>query len=385
MLDNIRKYKEEICALSEVNQAEIGGICSYIFENPELGLQEFKAQKALCDYLENNGFKVERGIGSLETAFIATYNSGKPGPTVALMAEYDSLPEIGHGCGHNIIGTSSSGAAVVLKEVMEKNGIGGVLKVMGTPAEETIGGKCTMIDEGAFEGIDVALIMHPADASMPDDISFASVNMEYTFHGKPAHSAACPWKGISALNCVIQMFNAVDAMRIHFKDFTRVHGIITDGGSAHNIITDKATAVFNIRALEYEYLMEVIEAINNCAKGAAMCFGGTVDINQASVILKDVRNNKKLVDYVRNNMEFIGEEYIERDLTQGIGSTDVGNVTHHIPAIQFYIRLKSGVGTHTLEFANASGGEEGLRTLSAAMRVLALSALDVLVDKEGVK
>ncbi|MEG0641826.1 MAG: M20 family metallopeptidase [Clostridium sp.] len=381
MEEKIRVYKEEICALSQKRQKELGSICSYIFANPELGLHEVKAQKVLCDYLETNGFKVERGVGSLDTAFIATYDSGKRGPTVALMAEYDCLPQIGHGCGHNIIGTSSTGAAAVLKEVMEKNEIGGILKVMGTPAEENVGGKCVMLDEGAFKGIDAALIMHPTDASIPDDISFASVNMEYTFNGKPAHSAAFPWKGVNALTGVIQMFNAVDAMRLHFKDYTRVHGIITNGGIAHNTITDKAVAVFNIRALEYEYLMKVVEAINNCAKGSAICFGGTVDIKQNSVILKDVRNNKKLVNYVRKNMEFINEEYIERDYTQGIGSTDVGNVTHEIPAIQFYIKLKEGVGTHTLEFAEASGGEEGLRTLSAAMRVLALSGLDVLLDK----
>ena len=381
MEDRIRGYKEEICALSEEKQQELGNICSYIFSNPELGLKEFKAQKILCDYLEENGFNVERGVGSLETAFIATYDSGKPGPTVALLAEYDCLPQIGHGCGHNIIGTSSTGAGVVLKEIMQKNNIGGILKIMGTPAEENVGGKCVMLDEGAFKGIDAALIMHPTDESIPDDISFASVNMEFTFHGKPAHSAAFPWKGVNALSGVIQMFNAVDAMRLHFKDYTRVHGIITNGGTAHNTITDEATAVFNIRALEYEYLMEVVEVINNCAKGAAMCVGATVDIKQNSVLLKDVRNDKKLVNYVRNNMEFINEEYIERDYTQGIGSTDVGNVTHEIPAIQFYIRLKRGIGTHTLDFAKASGGAEGLRTLSAAVRVLALSALDVLLEK----
>lgn len=380
MDEKVLVYKEDICTLSAEKEKEVGTICKYIFDNPELGLEEYKAQKILCDYLEENGFKVERGVGSLETAFIATYNSGKPGKTIGLMAEYDCLPQIGHGCGHNIIGTSSAGASVVLKETMEKYGLGGTIKVLGTPAEETVGGKVTMLKEGVFKGIDAALIMHPADASMPDDISFASVNMEYTFHGKPAHSAAFPWKGVNALTGVIQMFNAVDAMRLHFKDFTRVHGIITEGGTAHNTITDKATAVFNIRALEYEYLMEVVEVINNCAKGSAMCFGGTVDIKQNSVILKDVRNHKKLVNFVRDNMEFIGEEYIERDLTQGIGSTDAGNVTHELPAIQFYIRLKSGIGTHTLDFAKASGGEEGLRTLGAAMKVLSLSALDVLLD-----
>ena len=160
------------------------------------------------------------------------------------MAEYDALPEIGHGCGHNIIGTSSAGAGVVLKEIMQKHDLGGVLKVIGTPAEERVGGKILMLREGVFKGLDAAMIMHPTDATIPDDISFASVNIEYVFHGKPAHSAAFPWRGANALSGVIQMFNAVDAMRLHFKDYTRVHGIITEGGIAHNTITDRAVCLF---------------------------------------------------------------------------------------------------------------------------------------------
>ena len=224
------------------------------------------------------------------------------------------------------------------------------------------------------------MIMHPTDATIPDDISFASVNIEYVFHGKPAHSAAFPWRGANALSGVIQMFNAVDAMRLHFKDYTRVHGIITEGGTAHNTITDRAVCLFNIRALEFSYLEEVIKMIENCAKGAAMSTGTTVEINQKDEITKDVRNDKKLVSYFRNNMEFIGEPYIERDLSQGIGSTDVGNVTHEIPAIQAYIGLKEGVATHTKEFAVAAGGEEGKRALTTAVQLLAMSGLDVLCE-----
>ncbi len=379
-MNTIESMKKSIETAAVNHKEEFEKVSTYIFNNPELAFTEKKAQKALCDLLENNGFKVTKGIAGLETSFEAVYDSGKPGKTIAFMAEYDALPEIGHGCGHNIIGTSSAGAGVVLKEIMQANNIGGVLKVLGTPAEERVGGKILMLREGAFKGLDAAMIMHPTDATIPDDISFACENLEFIFSGKPAHAAAFPWRGANALSGVIQMFNAVDAMRLHFKDYTRVHGIITEGGTAHNTITDHAVCLFNIRALEYEYMQEVVKIIEECAKGAAMCTGTTVEIRQKDEINKEVRNNKKLVSYFRNNMEFIHEDYIERDLSQGIGSTDVGNVTHEIPAIQAYIGLKEGIATHTREFAAAAGGEEGKRALHTAVKLLAMSGLDVLCE-----
>lgn len=379
-MDNLELMKQEISNLAKEKKEEFEKVSDYIFANPELAFKEYKSQEALCKLLESHGFVVKRGIAEMPTSFEAVFDSEKPGKTVALMGEYDCLPEIGHGCGHNLIGTSAAGAGIVLKEVMEKHEIGGVLKVLGTPAEEKGSGKAIMVRHGVFEGIDAALLMHPCDESMPDDISFAAITLEFTFKGKPAHAAACPWKGANALSGVQLMFHAVDMMRLHFKDYSRVHGIITEGGVAHNTITDEAKAVFNIRSLEYDYMMEMVDAIRDCAKGAAIATRTEVEERQLDEVIKDVRNDKKLVQYVRKNMDFIGEEYIERDLTQGIGSTDVGNVTHEIPAIQFYVKLKEHVGTHTKEFAVAAGGEEGKRNLHASVQLLAMSALDVLSE-----
>ena len=379
-MDNLELMKQEISNLAKEKKEEFEKVSDYIFANPELAFKEYKSQEALCKLLESHGFVVKRGIAEMPTSFEAVFDSGKPGKTVALMGEYDCLPEIGHGCGHNLIGTSAAGAGIVLKEVMEKHEIGGVLKVLGTPAEEKGSGKAIMVRHGVFEGIDAALLMHPCDESMPDDISFAAIALEFTFKGKPAHAAACPWKGANALSGVQLMFHAVDMMRLHFKDYSRVHGIITEGGVAHNTITDEAKAVFNIRSLEYDYMMEMVDAIRDCAKGAAIATRTEVEERQVDEVVKDVRNDKKLVQYVRKNMDFIGEKYIERDLTQGIGSTDVGNVTHEIPAIQFYVKLKEHVGTHTKEFAVAAGGEEGKRNLHASVQLLAMSALDVLSE-----
>lgn len=379
-MESIDKIKQDIVKLAVSKKPEFEEVSSFIFEHPELAFEEHESQAALCELLEKNGFTVTKGIAGLPTSFEAVYDSGKPGKTVALMGEYDCLPEIGHGCGHNLIGTSAAGAGIVLKEVMEEYGIGGIVKVLGTPAEERGSGKAIMVREGVFKGIDAALLMHPMETSVPDDISFATVVMEFTFKGKPAHAAACPWDGANALSGVQLMFHAVDMMRLHFKDYSRVHGIITEGGTAHNTVSDEAKAVFNIRALDYEYMMQLAEVVKNCAKGAAIATGTTVEERQLDEVIKDVRNNKRLVQYVRSNMELIGEEYIERDLTQGIGSTDVGNVTHEIPAIQFYVKLKEHVGTHTREFGVAAGGEEGKRNLHVSVQLLAMSALDVLAE-----
>ena len=297
--------KHEIEALAEAHREEFEAVSACIFEHPELAFQEKRAQNELCSLLERHGFSVKRGAGSLDTAFVAEYNSGKPGMTFAFLCEYDALPELGHACGHNLIGTSGAGAGVVLKEIMEKYGIGGTLKVFGTPAEENGSGKITMLDEGIFEGVDMSLIMHPSDMSMADDISFAAVNKVYTFKGKPAHTAACPWVGASALNGVIQMFHAVDSQRLHFKDYTRVHGIVLEGGTAVNIVPERAVCKFNIRALDSEYLKEVIAVIDRCAQGAAMCAGVEVEISQDGYLIEDVRNDRRLVEAVEKNMDLI--------------------------------------------------------------------------------
>ena len=382
---DMTQIKHEIEAIADAYKDEFEAVSSYIFENPELGSHEVKAQDALCSLLEKHGFDVKRGYGSQDTAFVAEYKSGKSGMTFAFMCEYDALPEIGHACGHNLIGTSGAGAGVVLKEIMEKYEIGGTLKVMGCPAEEILIGKVTMLNEGAFEGIDMALVMHPSDESMADDIAFAAVNKVYTFKGKPAHTAACPWKGASAGTGVQLMMHAVDAMRVHFKDYSRVHGIVLEGGMAVNIIPERASCKFNMRALDAEYLEnEIVAIVDRCAQGAAMCAGVEVEIEQEGPLIKDVRNDRRLVAAVEKNMDFIGETHIPRTLDQGIGSTDVGNVTHALPAAQFYIGLGGGVGTHTAPFATLSGGPEGKRALNAAVKVLAMTGLDMMAG-DGAK
>lgn len=376
-----KSIKEEIRESVNKKFQEFTQVSDYIFKNPELAFEEKKAQKILVDFLKKEGFQVETGIANLDTSFEGKFTIGDQGPVVAFPAEYDALPGMGHACGHNIIGTSALGAATVLKRAMEKHKIPGTIKVIGTPAEERGSGKILMIEKGIFHGVDAALLLHPTEASIPDDISFASVSLEFVFHGKAAHAAAFPWDGINALSGVLSLFNSVNSLRLHLKDYTRVHGVIPEGGNVHNIIPERARAIFNIRALEIDYLNHVCEQVKKCAEAAAISTGTKVEISQLDHVIKEVKNNSELVEIIRNNFDYIGENYVERTLSQGIGSTDMGNLTHEIPAIQAYIELKNSGATHSIEFAKASGGEEGRVALKKAIEVLALSGFDILSNK----
>lgn len=348
-----------------------------IFSNPELGLEEVYSSNLLVTLLEENDFHVEKGIKEFKTAFIGTFQNGI-GKTIGYVAEYDALPELGHACGHNIIGTSSVAAAILLKKIMLENNITGTIKVIGTPAEENFGCKANLIEYNVFKGIDYAMMLHPADASMYQDISFACSHIQYKFKGISSHSAAAPWKGKSALNGVIQLFNASNALRLHLKDNCRLHGIITEGGTVDNIIPATATAIFNIRSLDNQYLNYMIREMENCARGAALVTGTEVEISQIGNLYKEVKNNKIIEKVLKHNFDFIGEETIERSINQGIGSTDMGNVTHEIPAVHAYIKLKDNAITHTKEFAYYSGGKEGIEALEKASIVLAMSGLDLI-------
>lgn len=414
----INLIKDEILIEADKKIAEFIEISHAIFTHPELGCEEYKAAALLAGRLKRAGFGVQRGIGCFETGFVASYDSDgviatreglasddkdmadsldtaplstsahNPSykshrlgrhKTIAFIAEYDALKDLGHACGHNLISTSSIMAAILLRDAIRRHGIEGRIEVIGTPAEESIGAKVDFIKLGVFDGIDAAMMLHPADASMSDDISFACAHMRYSFHGRAAHSAAGPWLGRSALSGVIELFNMSNALRLHLRDYTRLHGIVESGGSVDNIIPAFASCIFNIRALELEELEKMIEKMTACAQAAALATGTKVTVEQVGNLYMDVQNAPFLVDTLEKNFAYMGEATIKRAITQGIGSTDMGNVTHTIPALHAYIGLYEGAVTHTLEFAKASGGIEGESALLRASKALALCGLDVLV------
>ena len=264
--------KEDICLTIDDMKEKLFDVSKEIWENPELNFKEFKASKLLAGQLEEAGFEVEYGAATLETAIKATHPEAGDGPTVAILAEYDALPEICHGCGHNLIATAALGAALALGKFKQE--IPGKLIFMGTPAEEGGGGKIIMIKHGLFEEVDAAMMYHPsATKNIVHRGGLAINEVKIEFKGKTAHASAEPEKGINALDGVLQTFNGINALRQHIPSDARIHGVITHGGVKPNIVPDYASASFYIRALKDAYCNNLVKKVENIAKGAALMTG----------------------------------------------------------------------------------------------------------------
>lgn len=372
--------KEKVMAEIEANKQDLINISDYIFKNPELGFEEFKAVDILTKQLEENGFELQRGVAGLETAFKAVFKGQPGGPVIGILAEYDALPEIGHACGHNLIATISVGAAIAVSKILPE--LKGSLVVYGTPAEEGGGGKVTMVQKGCFQELDCAMIIHPADETMVDDISLANENLVFTFYGKAAHAAAFPHKGINALDAVIQTFNNINALRGHLTDDIRIHGIITKGGIATNIVTELAEAKFSVRALRRKELNTVVEKIYRCAEAATIATGTKVEINKEGYGYDEIMNNKVLTSLLKENYISLGEKVGERTIEQGLGSTDMGNVTQVVPGFQSYVGIGQELATHTIEFAQAANGPTGHKALITATKALGMTVVDLLENPD---
>jgi len=346
-----------------------------IHDNPELGLKEENASAWLTSYLRARGFHVERGIAGLATAFRATYGQGSP--MIALLAEYDALPKIGHGCGHNIIAASAVGAAVAGKSIIDQ--LGGSIVVLGTPGEESLGGKIDMVEAGAFKDIDVAMIVHPNMRNMVTIQALACSSLEVEFFGEPAHAAAQPHKGINALEAMILAFTSINSLRQHIRGEARIHGVITDGGEAPNIVPAHSAAVFLIRAPEGDYLDELKDKVLNCFIGASVASGARLEYNWRGRTYAPMKNNATLAQLFRQNLESLGRCVEAFDPRFGFGSTDMGNVSQLVPSIHPTIAIApSEVLIHTPEFASAAASEAGHEGLMDAAKTMAMTVADVL-------
>ncbi|NJN84226.1 MAG: M20 family metallopeptidase, partial [Caldilineaceae bacterium] len=238
-----------------------------IHANPEVAFEEFASMALLADLAESHGFEVTRGVAGLETAFVATSLGEAPGPTLAFIAEYDALPGLGHACGHNIIGTAATGAALAIQSVRAE--IPGVIKLIGTPAEERGGGKVIMVERGIFDDVDASMMIHPGAKAMTTRGTLASNKVRFEFFGKAAHAAVAPDRGINALDACILTFNNINALRQHLTDDVRIHGIITHGGVAANIVPEYAAAEFSVRATTSEASFDVLQKVMRCAEAGA--------------------------------------------------------------------------------------------------------------------
>ena len=355
-----------------------------IHSNPELGLKEYKSSELLVGELEKNGFTVERKVAGMDTAFKATFKGRQGGPTIALLAEYDALPEIGHACGHNLIATIALGAGLALSKVMSR--LKGDVLVLGTPDEEGSGGKVTMMESGLLKDIDAAMIVHPSSKTQVIADILAISSVEIRFKGKAAHASSSPDKGINALDAVIQTFNGINALRQHVRSDVRIHGIITDGGKRPNIVPETAAAFFFVRAADRKYKDRILRRVKKCAQGAAAATGAKLEFIVRPRALDDMKNNVTMAKLFEKNLKVLGEKVRAPDPKAGKGSTDMGNVSYVVPSIHPSIAIgPRKLAGHSREFAVASVSERGHEAMLVAAKAMALTSVDLFADETLMK
>ncbi len=376
---DIGKLKASVIDEIDARCRELSEISRKIHDSPEIGFQEVKAAAWLTEYLAGNGFSVERGICELPTAFRASYGQGKP--IIVIPAEYDALPDIGHACGHNLIAASSIGAGVAAKVAVGQ--FGGSIQVIGTPAEEIYGGKAIMAERGAFDGLDAAMMIHPGIRDAVTIKSLACQTLDVEFFGQAAHAAARPEAGINALEAMIQSFNAINSLRQHIRDGARIHGIITDGGEAANVVPHHSAGNFIVRAGDDSYLDELKPRVLNCFVGAATASGARLEYKWGAVRYAPMRNNLTLAQLFRENMLSLGRDVKLDAPTQYFGSTDMGNVSQLVPTIHPSVAVAPAeVLLHSPQFASAAASETAIKGLSDAAKALAMTVVDLLANPE---
>ncbi|HVM24990.1 MAG TPA: M20 family metallopeptidase, partial [Candidatus Limnocylindrales bacterium] len=359
--------------------AEALDLSHRVHETPEIAFEEHRASRWTAELLERHGFEVTAPAGGLETAFVARWRGERPGPVIAFAGEYDALPEVGHGCGHNLMCSSSAGAAVAAARILGRD-FAGEIRFIGTPAEEAGNGKVHLINAGVFADVDACLQIHPADVTSAEILCLAVIEVGVTFRGTLAHASADPWLGRNALDAIVLLYTMVSQWRQHLKPGERVHGIITHGGAAPNIVPDLTRGRWYLRTPVDADLDAMIERFRTMAEAAASAAGCTVQLaidpaNRCRTML----NNPTLLEIWRRGLEEAGIE--DGPVDPNAGSTDMGNVSHEVPTIHPYMAIAPrGTPGHSHIFAEHAGGGDGDAMLPQAIRVLARTALELVGD-----
>ncbi len=383
---------ETIAQLKRRAQDEIDAVASLLIEtsdwmadNPELGYQEVRASERLTALLEEFGARVDRGIADLPTAFSAELWPGdESGPQVAIVAEYDALPDVGHGCGHNIIATAAIGAGIALARIGAQ--LPGGARVIGTPAEESAvpnaGGKVPILDHGYFDGVDAAIMIHPmTEDSIAGGSSLVAYGLEFEFFGRAAHAAANPHEGVNALDACIAFFTAVGLLRQQTRPDARIHGIITYGGGAPNVIPPYTSCRFRVRARDAAYAKQLMQRVIACAAGAATATGARMEWREYAHPYLNMVPNASVGAALRANLTALGRDVHDERDGDGSGSTDFGNVSHRVPAAYAYLGICGReAGWHTKEVADATRTPRGHAAILAGAKSLAMTAIDLLAD-----
>jgi amidohydrolase len=374
--------KDAACDAVELRRAELLALSHGIHARPELAFEEHEAARLLVAALRAAGLEVQPGAYGLPTAFAAEFGPAGA-PCVALLAEYDALPGIGHACGHNLIATAGVGAGLALAGL--GSSLPGRVRVLGTPAEEHGCGKELMARRGAFEGVDAVLMIHPAGVNLVTMPCIAMAELEVVFRGEAAHAAAMPERGVNALDAMMLAYQGVAALRQHIRPTERIHGIVTEGGQAPNVVPERSAGRFYVRAADFHDLAPLKARVEACFRAGALATGASVEIAWGEADYRDIHLNDPLARAFRRNAESLGREFFPMEkLPSGIqGSTDLGNVSYRVPSIHPMLAAAPlHVTIHNPEFAKWAGSELGDGAALDGAKALAMTALDFFCDAE---
>jgi amidohydrolase len=357
---------------------ELTALSLRIHAYPELAFEERRACGWVAEFLAERGFRVQTGVGGVETAFRATFETG-PGPTLAILCEYDALPGLGHACGHNVIAAAGAGAGAALIAARESLPPGRI-QVIGTPAEERGGGKGVLVGAGLFEGVDAAMMVHGFDRTLLHQDLLGVVRVTFEWAGRAAHASVDPWEGVNALDACVGTFNAVAMLRQQMRPDCRIHGIVAEGGAAANVVPERAVADFNVRGPSLEAMWALYRRVVAAAEGAAAATGTRLTVTQHQDVYEPLRRSQALNDVFAGNLAAAG-------LTEGpaapdrLASSDIGNVSQVTPTIHAWVAIAPlGTAIHTRDFAAAAAAPAARAGLLAGAKLMALSAVDLLAD-----
>ncbi|MBI2912717.1 MAG: M20 family metallopeptidase [Chloroflexi bacterium] len=348
-----------------------------IHSHPELSMEERRAAALLAGRLEGHGFAVERGAFGLETAFRARWGEGPV--TIAYLCEYDCLPEIGHACGHNLIATAGLGGALGLKAAVSPDAV--TLLVLGTPAEEGGGGKAIMLERGAFEGVGAAMMAHPAPMDIAAPPMYGVEEAVVAYKGQAVHASVAPEAGVNALDGLVTAYQAIAQLRQHIRRDSRIHGIITHGGSAPNVVPDRAEGRFLVRALQPAYLVDLKRRVERCFRAGEEASGAALTINWEKYTYAPMNNNMALAGAYKENAVRLGRRFLETPV-DSTGSTDMGNVSWAVPSIHPTFSVGAFALNHTPGFTEVCATDAAHAAMVQVAQALAMTGVDVALDSD---
>ncbi|MES0326346.1 MAG: M20 family metallopeptidase [Candidatus Bathyarchaeia archaeon] len=388
-LDSLKKIVQ---ATVDEKRPVLEDIARFLYENPELGSEEFMAFEKITKVLEEHGFDVEKGVYDMPTAFVASFKGKGDGPKVAVLAEYDALPGVGHGCGHDLIAASAVGAGIAASKAIAE--LDGEVLVIGTPAEEghgpSGGSKVIMSNKGLFDDIGGVVMLHPASSWGVGSQALGISKCNMVFKGQTSHAAASPHLGRNALNAATLAYTATHMLRQEARRDANlvIHGIITEGGIANNIIPDRAVLDFGVRSSDQDYLDEMVDKVARCGEGAAHALGVEVEIDKGR-FYSSKKLNYPMIRTLWQNYVDLGapvSDWEESANSMPMASTDYGNVSHRTPSAGSYIGIAPpGTPGHSIQLADASMTPEGLDAMIVGTKALGMTLVELLAKPEILK